>query len=83
MSETPRFKHSHVFDPPKWRSNVAPRRFGAGAHKPVDWTCDCGEEHRSYVVKCRCGVWRDRREASAAEIEARAQAQALMRELDE
>lgn len=65
MSER-QFKYSHVFDPPKWRSNVAPRNFGRGGRpKPVDWTCTCGAEHRAYVIKCPCGVWRDRREPAA------------------
>lgn len=60
-----RYRYSDLMDGgpvQRMRSNVAPKRFGVGAHKPVDWTCTCGAEHKSYVVTCSCGVWRDRRE---------------------
>jgi hypothetical protein len=49
----------------RMRSNVAPKRFGAGAAKPEPWVCRCGQQHREYVVKCACGTYRpDRRPAA-------------------
>jgi hypothetical protein len=49
----------------RMRSNVAPRRFGAGAAKPEPWVCRCGHQHKAHVVRCWCGTYRpDRRPAA-------------------
>lgn len=52
--------HSRKVIEGKFMSNVGPRNFGRDRLREDDWFCDCGDIHRSYLVRCtKCGITRE------------------------